>query len=84
MPCGMIVQHIAQSFTGYMPTKLMYGEKLGMTTKNVITSWNVLPWEEEISREELLALRIRQLERRPEDIELATTCLKESRLQPLG
>jgi len=42
-----------------------------MPIEEVVPTWGVLPWEDGLSREELLALRIRQLERRPEDIEIA-------------
>jgi hypothetical protein len=43
-------------------------------------SWLALPWQDEINREELLALRIRQLERREDDIEVAKAHLKKARL----
>jgi hypothetical protein len=57
------------SVTGYMPAELMYGQKPVMPTERTISSWAVLEWKDEMSREELLAARIRQLERRPEDTE---------------
>ena len=57
------------SMTGYMPAMLMYGQKPVMPIEKTITSWDAIPWENEMSREELLAARIRQLERRPEDQE---------------
>ena len=65
--------------TGYMPAELIYGQKPVMPIEEVVPTWNVLPWEDGLSREELLALRIRQLERRPEDIEIAIKKLKEAR-----
>ena len=65
--------------TGYMPAKLMYGQKPVMPIEEVVPTWSMLPWEDGLSREELLALRIRQLERRPEDIEVAIKRLKEAR-----
>ena len=41
-----------------------------------------IPWREVLSREELLALRIQQLERQPEDVEeLVAQRLKETRLK---
>ena len=40
-----------------------------------------MPWKEEISREELLSLRIRHLERRTEDLEVAKAPIKEARLK---
>ena len=39
-----------------------------MPTEAVITSWRMLPWKEETSKEELLKVRIRQMEGRKEDI----------------
>ena len=65
--------------TGYMPAELMYGQKPVMPIEEVVPTWGVLPWEDGLSREELLALRIRQLERRPEDIEIAIKRLKDAR-----
>lgn len=65
--------------TGYMPAELMYGQKPVMPIEEVVPTWSVLPWEDGLCREDLLALRIRQLERRPEDIEVAIKKLKEAR-----
>ena len=64
-----------------MPTELIFGQKPIMPVEQSIISWLALPWQEEISREELLALRIRQLERRTEDIEIAKARLKDARLK---
>ena len=53
-----------------MPVELMYGQKQVMPIEKTITSWGVaIPWENEMSWEELLAAQIRQLKRRPEDLE---------------
>ena len=49
--------------TGYMPAELMFGQKPIMPVEQSIIIWFALPWQDEISREDLLALRIRQLER---------------------
>ena len=62
-----------------MPAELMFGQKPVMPIEEVVSTWSVLPWEDGLSREELLALRIRQLERRPEDIEVAIKRLKKAR-----
>lgn len=67
--------------TGYMPAELMYGQKPVMPIEEVVTTWSVLPWEDGLCREDLLALRIRQLERRPYDIEIAIERLREARLR---
>ena len=52
----------------YMPEELMTGQAPVMPMEIVIATWIVLPWKEEMSREELLAVWIRQLEGRVEDI----------------
>jgi hypothetical protein len=62
-----------------MPTELMFGQKPIMPMERTISSWATIDWRDEMSREELLAARIRQLERRPEDVELAAEKLRVSR-----
>jgi len=46
-----------------------------------VATWGVLPWKDNLSREDLLAIRIRQLERRPEDIAVAVAKIKACRLR---
>ena len=53
------------SVTGYMLTELMFGHKPIMPMERTICSWATVDWRDEMSREELLVARIRQLERRP-------------------
>ena len=67
------------SVTGFMPAELMYGQKPIMPVERTVSSWAVLGWKDEMSREELLAARIRQLERRPEDVEKAREKLRMAR-----
>jgi hypothetical protein len=69
------------SVTGFMPAKLMYGQKLVMPTERTISSWAALEWRNEMSREELLAARIWQLERRAEDTERAAERLQTARVR---
>ena len=69
------------SVTGYMPAELMTGQAPVMPTETAILTWTVLPWKEEMSREELLAVRIRQLEGRPEDIAEAIRRQQEARFR---
>jgi hypothetical protein len=45
--------------TGYMPAELIFGQKPIMPIEQNIVSWLALAWQDEISREELLDLRIR-------------------------
>jgi hypothetical protein len=63
-----------------MPAELMYGQKPVMPTERFIPSWAAIEWRDEMSREKLLAARIRQLERRPEDVERATEKLRTARM----
>ena len=44
------------SVTGYMPTELMTRQAPVMPTETAIATWTMLPWKEEMSWEELLAL----------------------------
>ena len=58
----------------------MYGQKPIMPTEQTISSWTTVDWRDEMSQEELLAARIRHLERRPEDVERATEKLRVARI----
>ena len=69
------------SVTWFMPAKLMYEQKPMMPIEERLTSWVAKLWENEMSREELLATRIRQLERRLEDLELAKEKLEAARIK---
>jgi hypothetical protein len=64
-----------------MPAELMYGQNPVMPTERTISSWAALEWRNEMSWEELLAARIRQLERRLEDTERAAERLRTARLR---
>ena len=68
------------SVTGYMPIELMHGHKPIMPGEESIPTWVFLSWEDNISRERLLELRIQQLGRLPEDMEVALERLKATRL----
>jgi hypothetical protein len=69
------------SVTGFMPAELMYGQKPIMPTEHTISSWAALEWRNKMSWEELLAAQIRQLERRPEDVEYAVERLHTARVR---
>ncbi|KAL3686249.1 hypothetical protein R1sor_004271 [Riccia sorocarpa] len=68
------------SVTGYMPAELVQGQKPIMLVEEQVPTWSVLPWADNLTREELLELRIRQLEQRDEDVWTALERLKEARL----
>ncbi|KAL3698249.1 hypothetical protein R1sor_012325 [Riccia sorocarpa] len=67
--------------TGYMPVQLMLGQKPIMPIEDTVLSWVSLPWEDGVDHETLLALRIRQLEHREEDLADAQEKLKQARLK---
>ena len=57
----------------------MYGHKPIMPMERTISSWAAVDWRDEMSREEMLAARIRQLERKSEDVERAKEKLHAAR-----
>ena len=59
----------------------MLGQKPIMPIEQSVASWTSLPCQEEMTREDLLATRIQQLERRLEDVELAIERLRQARLK---
>ena len=69
------------SVTSYMLAELMTGQAPVMPTETAIATWTVLPWKEEMSREELLAVRTRNLEGRPEHIAEAIRGQQEARFR---
>mgnify|MGYP000692221976 CR=1 FL=1 len=69
------------SVTGFMPAELMYGQKPIMPMERTVSSWATVDWRDEMNREELLAARIQQLERRLEDVERAAEKLRAARVK---
>ena len=57
--------------TGFAPADLMYGQRVQVPTDALLPTWGVIPWADGVSREQLLELRIRHLERREEDLAAA-------------
>ena len=57
------------SVTGYMPIEVMFGQKPVISVEQTISSRRAIDWLEDMSREEMLAARIRQLERRLEEVD---------------
>jgi hypothetical protein len=57
----------------------MFGQKPIMPTEDVVVTWAALPWTEEMELKDLLALRMRQLERRQEDVKRAVELQKAAR-----
>ncbi|KAL3702292.1 hypothetical protein R1sor_020314 [Riccia sorocarpa] len=67
--------------TGYMPVELILGQKPILPIEDSVLSWVSLPWEDGVDHETLLVWRIRQLERREEDLADAHEKLKQARLK---
>lgn len=69
--------------TGMTPYRVIFAQECLLPVELSIESWRVLEWElvagSDNPRGQLLALRARQLERRPEDIEKAAAALRRSR-----
>ena len=82
MPYALWADRTTRSFvTGYMLAELMYGQKPVMPIDKTITSWVAITWENKMGHEELLAVRIRQLERRPEDVEHVRKIMEVARVK---
>lgn len=64
---------------GRMPYELMFGAEPMLAVMHNVPAWGVIPWESNMSREDLLAARVRQLERRQEDINAAAEMIREAR-----
>ncbi|KAL2622718.1 hypothetical protein R1flu_002923 [Riccia fluitans] len=69
------------STTGYMPTESILGQKPIMPTEEDVPTWAIIPWEDGLDRESLLALRVRQLEGRQDYLIDAQEKLKQARLK---
>ena len=64
VPYALWTDHTTHSIvTGYMPFEFMYGQKPIMPIEEAILTWTILPWKKDMSKDDLLVLRICQLER---------------------
>ena len=63
-------QRTRSSMMEYMPMELMTGQAPVMPIETTVTTWGALPWKEEMSREDLLAVQMQQLEGREDVIEV--------------
>lgn len=63
-----------------MHLELIYGLKLVIHVQESLPTWMFLSWKDGMSREQLLELCIRQLERLPKDQQMAFEKLKAARL----
>jgi hypothetical protein len=81
LPFALWVDRITHStVTGYMPIELMLGQKPIMPAEDLVPTWVFLEWKDGITIERLLALRIQQLERLPEDQKIVLEKFKATRL----
>ena len=69
--------------TGMTPYRVLFGQECLLPVEIAMESWRVVDWlhveRAGNKRAQLLALRARQLERRPEDIEKAAEAQRKSR-----
>ena len=59
-----------------MSIELILGQKLIMPIEDLVPTWVFLDWNDGITRERLLELRVQQLERLPKDQNIALEKLK--------
>ena len=69
------------SVTGQMPVYLMNGVTSIFPTDYDVLTWFTLPWDDHLTREELLEIRIRQLEKKESDVHEAERKICEARLK---
>ncbi|KAL3698024.1 hypothetical protein R1sor_012100 [Riccia sorocarpa] len=70
---------IGKSERGHPP--IVHALKPIMLVEDDVPTWTSIPWEDNLDRDSLLALRIRQLERREEDLLDAQEKLKAAQLK---
>ena len=70
--------------TGYSPYRLVMGRDPVLPLDWVEATFLVRGWEDVAATEELLALRIRQLEKREGDVQLALTRIRVSQTRPVN
>ncbi|KAG5455669.1 MAG: hypothetical protein BJ554DRAFT_4833, partial [Olpidium bornovanus] len=63
--------------TGFAPIELMHGNRPSLPIEEAVMTWAALPWKDDLTREELLELRIQQLLRRGENKEEAIRTMRE-------
>ncbi|TPX55758.1 hypothetical protein SpCBS45565_g08491 [Spizellomyces sp. 'palustris'] len=69
LPLAMLADHTTVTrVTVYAPCELMNGQKPLLPVEQDVLSWRTLNWEDNMGRGDLIALCIRQLERRKEDL----------------
>ncbi|KAH7434574.1 hypothetical protein KP509_06G023700 [Ceratopteris richardii] len=67
--------------TGHMPAELMYCQKPLFPIQSHISAWSNLPWSENMSSDDFLSLRIKQLEQGKVRLDDAVEKLRESRMK---
>jgi len=66
--------------TGFSPYYLMFGQHCMLPIELDAVTWFISEWKSEMSTNDLLAARARQMARRDEDLEIAIDKLKKARL----
>ncbi|EIN03287.1 hypothetical protein PUNSTDRAFT_78445 [Punctularia strigosozonata HHB-11173 SS5] len=72
---------LTRESTGFSPFYMMHGVDPVLPFDLTEATYMIEGWKTGMSRTELLALRIRQLEKRPEDLQRAATRVKNTRLR---
>jgi len=66
--------------TGFTPYRLVFGQDCVLPIELCASSWTTIEWRKVKTTVDLVAARVRQLERREEDIEEAQENVRKSRL----
>jgi hypothetical protein len=80
LPAGLLAERTTvHAPTGYTPYYMVYGRHPILPVETKFPTWRTLAWDKVRTREELLALRIRQIEMRDEDAEEGRLAKKRHR-----
>ena len=74
-------QSTVRTSTGLTPYYICCGSKPVLPIELKVPTWRILPWDEVHSTADLLAMRVRQLQRRDDDLEEAALHLQRMRLE---
>ncbi|RYP39740.1 hypothetical protein DL768_010696 [Monosporascus sp. mg162] len=64
---------------GLSPYELLYGQRAFLPIETVLPTWRIMTWDPDTPREDLIAQRIRLLERKAEDVAKATKVIADQR-----
>lgn len=71
-PLALLADRTTMSIvTGFAPTEIINGHLLLMPIESSVTTWRIIGWQDQVSREGLLQKRIELFSQTPEKIEAA-------------